>query len=274
MRAIGWISGVTLAVVLGGACGGTAWKDAAVTNPGPADASVLVTAAQQTAAEHSAHVVLDASVSGMGQSATAHVEGDVDLDSRNADLHLTTTGAGSTGASALELRVVDGVLYVKLPEAMRSQAGTTKPWVEVDAGRLGGALPFGNVTSPQDILSTLKSLPGGVTNVGKEQRGGVATTHYHATIDVTALIKQQGGSAAQAALGMLSTLGGDQLSFPIDVWIDSAGHVRELDIRANAKIVDVTIRLQLSAFGTSVRVQAPPADQVGSLSGNLPGVTP
>jgi len=268
MRVTAWISGVTLAVLLGGACGGTAWKDSTVSKPGPVDTSVLVTAAQQTAAEQSAHVTLDVNVSGMGQSRGAHVEGDVDFESRNADLHVTTSGAASASTGSFELRLVDGVLYLQLPEAARAQAGTTKPWVKIDSsqlGSLGAGLTPGNLTSPQDILSTLQSLPGGVTNLGAEQRDGVSTTHYHATIDVNALLKQYGGPASQVALGILSAIGGDKLSFPVDVWVDRAGRVRELHVVANTSVVDVSVRLRLSNFGESVHVEAPPADQVGTL---------
>ena len=279
MRVTGCISGVMLAVLVGGACGGTAWKDATPAKPSPADGSVLVTAAQQTAAEQSAHVELDANVTSMGQSGGARVEGDVDFESRNADLHVTTTGAAGSSAGSFELRLADGVLYLRLPESARAQASVTKPWVKLDAtqlGSLGGALTPGNLTSPQDILSTLQSLPGGVTNLGTEQRGGVTTTHYHATIDVDALLKEYAGPAAQVALGILSAIGGDKLSFPVDVWVDRAGRVRELDIVANTSMIDASVRLRLSNFGESVHVDAPPADQVGTLplGGSIGSPTP
>jgi hypothetical protein len=70
---------------------------------------------------------------------------------------------------------------------------------------------------------------------------------------------------AAAALKRLADLGAPS-DYPIDVWVDDQGYIRQYessyDETLGGNTVSTTTKVELSDYGTQVDVSAPPADEV------------
>jgi hypothetical protein len=69
---------------------------------------------------------------------------------------------------------------------------------------------------------------GQVGTVGQQEIRGVATTHYHATVDIAryaAELAPSDGAKAKREQAMLERMTGSS-TIPMDVWIDSAKRAR------------------------------------------------
>ena len=126
---------------------------------------------------------------------------------------------------------------------------------------------------PAGQLAFVAAASDDVRIVGREPVRGEPTTHYAATID----LQDAGGgtrtAALRANLAPLEPAIGDR-RLTLDVWIDRAGRIRRdvvsipLSSQASADGPDVPapdamMRIQgdFYAFGTAVRVAAPPPAQ-------------
>jgi hypothetical protein len=163
----------------------------------------------------------------------------------------------------------DPVVYAHVPFLAGLLPGG-KEWIRADLQRaaskagvdLSGVLgqAAGN---PVQILDLLRAN-GDVTEVGPETVDGVATTRYHAAVDLEKALTQKG--VPQATVQQLLDAGAPA-QLPVDVWIGADdGLVHEvqstLDVPSAGGDVKTVTTVKLSDWGTPVSVEAPPSDQV------------
>ncbi|HEX9339033.1 MAG TPA: hypothetical protein VF892_24240, partial [Pseudonocardiaceae bacterium] len=137
---------------------------------------------------------------------------------------------------------------------------------------LGSTAGLADQTDPTQLINKIAQA-GTITNVTHDSVDGVATTHYSITVDVQKMIATMGGSNNAAEKQAMSQLG--LKSMPFDIWVNSDNLpvkiTTDLAVGSMAGAgapsqVDVTVNY--SHWGESVAIQAPPADQVGTLGGN------
>jgi hypothetical protein len=171
-----------------------------------------------------------------------------------------TVESGLLGGSA-EVRMVDGVLYAKVPMF-------GDKFFEIDpddpasplGAMLGGGLGGGMGAHP-DLESMFEGLEGAIsqaTYVGEDDVQGESLSHYSVEIDPAELVD---GAEHLSQLAAGSTLG-------VDLWFDGEDFLRQVEL--DAKQVG-TVELNLSDWGADVAVEAPPADQVTQFSGMFAG---
>ena len=109
--------------------------------------------------------------------------------------------------------------------------------------------------------------------------GGVPTTEYRGTIDLSKALGQVAGAAPGTGAG---GSGGSSLSqglaqafglgaIPVSVWVDNDGRARQVTMNMAIFGIHLDMTLGLSDFGESVTVTPPPADQVADGSSLLQG---
>jgi hypothetical protein len=173
----------------------------------------------------------------------------------------------------MELRLVGGKLYAKVPEGSRDEVGAGKPWVEVAPDGtdpfsqvLGGSLA--QLTAQNDPAHTLGEIrtAGTIVSAERTDLGGVAAEHYRVELDLAKL-----GADLPAGLPAdeVGQLGG---KFPVELWLDDTHRPLQivLDLSPILKSADgaaAKITTRYTDWGAPADVQAPPADQVGKLTG-------
>jgi LppX_LprAFG lipoprotein len=176
-------------------------------------------------------------------------EGDVDYGADPVRAALTAKVSQLGGE--VELRLVDNVLYLRLPML-------SEKFVEVDLDGAGSELG-GMMTGPLDptLLLGLLETSTSATYVGPEDVSGEQLDHYTVEVDPGALADQipQAADLAQRLP--------DPVAF--DVWFDDAGLLRTMavDTGDTAGVVEVGF----ADWGQDVSVEAPPSDQVTSMPG-------
>jgi hypothetical protein len=177
------------------------------------------------------------------------------------------SGANSTMKAVYLVEDGDPVVYMNLGFLSSFLPGG-KTWVRLDVQKAGKAagvdvnqLMGGAGQNPSDWLSLLESQ-GDFSKVGTETLNGVETTHYHGTVD---LRKAAGNGPAADAMKRILDLGAPS-QYPLDVWVDDNGYVRQYessyDETLGGNSVSMTMKIELSDYGTKVDVSAPPSDQV------------
>ncbi len=238
-RRAGLVAALLCAVVVTGAC------DAAPSPTGPAPApgapaavvspeQAVRDAAVATTRAGSARTELLAETPAGAVRAT----GPVRFTPFAADLTATV------GSRQVALRTVDGTSWARF--------GTR--WQQLSPG----LVPVGAVAG------ALRSAAGlsGVTEVGREQIGGVATTHYRGTVDLAAVPAPD--ATARAELAELAALASPTPG--IEVWVGPDGRVVRLrtssvatpGTQAASAAAPGTITVTLSQLGVPVEVTPPP----------------
>ncbi|HEY3751759.1 MAG TPA: hypothetical protein VGL80_21470 [Pseudonocardiaceae bacterium] len=239
------------------------------TNVGTTAASVadLGAAVQHNAAEkNSVHVDMNVTVPGAGALTAS---GDMRFAGTKSAVHLTMD---LPSVGNMEMVVVDGTFYMKLPAGLASLMGGSddKPWAKVDLGStdaitqsLGSTADFANQVDPTQMINQIKSA-GTITKVTHETLNGQQTTHYAITVDVAKLA----GAEKQSMAGLGVT------TLPFDIWVNSDN----LPVRIITKVgyadpvsgssQQVAVTVNYTNWGQPVTVTAPPADQVGTLDGH------
>lgn len=176
--------------------------------------------------------------------------------------------------STLVLQTIStgGKVWINFPLlALATKTISTKPWVLLDAAKLG--LDAGDVAASQGIdptqgLDMMAGLAAGAKPVGGEILDGIPTTKFNATLTTELLTKNL--PASQAA-DVKKLMGGSQ-SLPASVWVDAQSRVRRLDVtftvaQGTTKSVSIA-SYTFSKFNEPVSIVAPAANQV-STSGPL-----
>ncbi|WP_055547793.1 hypothetical protein [Streptomyces sp. NBRC 110028] len=223
------------------------------------------TAYRKTAEEETARMTLRTETSAAGKSAVARGEGAIDLEDGDSTMTI------SAGGQKVEQRVVDKVVYQKLPPKQRAQVPGDKPWIKIDLKKAAAEQNSGSSNQINDPAQSA-SYAKGITDRNTEKVGtgtvdGVKTTRYRVTVDID---KLSGAAALKRQVGP---------TVPMDVWLDDQGRIRRQQITMNIKPTDqpkgtaapkkLTVRtlIEFSDFGTEVDPKAPPAGRTTDMTG-------
>jgi len=238
-------------------------KDAQATTPVVIGANLTagnfgdqVAAAQMDS--QSAHIEGTTSL-GNGQDLT--LSGDVQVGASLQEFKLAMV-AEMAGQGSVELRLIAGTVYVKLPAMLSSSAA--KPWVMVDLSDPDnpiGAI-FNQLMSSLDPekLEQLYAAVEDLENVGQEDVNGVSTTHYRVSVD-TAKAFEILGPGKVAGIDVDEMLQDMPKTVTSDVWVNDDA----LLVKTATDFGGSTMEMNYSQWGEPITVTAPPARQVGKL---------
>ncbi|GAA3823087.1 MULTISPECIES: hypothetical protein [Amycolatopsis] len=270
MKKTALASGI-LALVLGlTACGGGESGSSGGT-AGPAlfgDVQELVRAASaKTGQVQSAKFTISGSIA--GQQMTGSGEGR--FNGPDSAIAMTM----SVGGQSQEMRIVDKVLYLKLPEEAQAATGG-KPWATFPEGSeaaktLGASLEQAESNDPSKTLEQIEKA-GTITRSEQTTLDGQQVSHYWVTIDVAKASDELASSGLPAET--LEQLKSMNVTYPMELWLNSdqlpvqitqdLGPVMQA-VGAPAEAQQAKITMKYSDWGAPVDVTAPPADQVGEL---------
>lgn len=276
------IAGVAVAALVtgcgsssGGSSSGKAGGGSKISTDTVTPQALLVASVDKTLAAKSADIAISFKGGAAGKEIAFSGTGVIDFVRQRFDMAVDLpASAGISGT--IEERLIDKVLYLKLPAAVSAVAGG-KSWVRVGTpsiGKSGGSL--GSLSqNPADILGSLRSVSSSVTTVGIDYIRGVKTTHYRANIDLA----KAAASGAKASLDRATidrykkALGSTLL--PVDVYLDSKGLPARFAITVKpaagsvtaSEIGSVAISIDFYNYGTAnpAAIVAPPASEVGTL---------
>jgi hypothetical protein len=169
------------------------------------------------------------------------------------------------------------IIYMRLPALTRVMPGG-KPWIKMDLNALGkqAGIDLSQFTQlgtdPSRMVDWLRTVSGDVTTVGTEKLDGVDTTHYRATVDLSKypdLVPPDQREAVQRAVDQL-TKAAHLSSFPVHVWVDEDGLVRQvravLTETIQGQTVNVVTTERFYDFAAPVDIQLPAESQVTDIS--------
>ena len=229
-----------------------------------------VAAAAVNTAHLSARLSLTTTLRSQGMSISFAETGEYDFARSRGVLHMR----GPAGVAAEELFIPPKV-YVKLPGGSHGPLPRGKSWIELsvpDAGPMGGFLPspFGN-TNPADLLSSLRAVSSSVRTLGNATIRGVQVTHYRVRVDPAKAASRVPRWERPGLRALARKLG--TAAAPVDVWVDGRSLVRRVRVSlapppglGKSFGSRITLTLGFYDFGVPVRVSAPPAGDVASLS--------
>jgi LppX_LprAFG lipoprotein len=220
----------------------------------------LQTAAATTAQTESMRFTVDTSIDFGGRQMTLHAEGVSSADGKQAQVTLTSPLTGD-----LEMRVVDGVVYVKAGDGpLGNLLDTDKPWIRFDAGasEFGGLIDPTEGGTPQAGLELLQSVSGDVETIGDDTVAGRHAVHYRASIDPAKVADLPGREDERG-------------SVPVDVWIDDQDRVVKVQTTVESGMLglpgvggSLSLTMEVTEFDVPVDVTPPPDDQVSDI-GNI-----
>ncbi len=240
-----------------GHTGGTsAGASSAASSGKPVDAATLGARMQAAVAGIKfAHITLDVNAAGQALTGT----GDEQLAAGKLvamDLKESLPG----GAGDIEIIIVDGKTYAKLPTSMNSSG---KPYLLVTpnssnavvkqlATSLNSALSSASLGSVSAFITAADS----VKDKGSAFINGVQATHYSIVVNVAKLPASLPGKDALVSSGVKS--------LPLDLYIDDKG--RPVQVTEDFKVQDqqVSTTVKVGGYDQPVTIKAPPADQVGT----------
>jgi hypothetical protein len=240
-------------------------------------------AAQATAKKGTAAYTLTVKSSGLGlpQPLDVKATGVTDLTqprlSMRMDLaSLLATAGVPAGGGPLELRIDGKDVFVRVPELPGLQVPGGKEWVGLDLGQL--AESFGLDTAglgslvAVDPAAQLRALQqaGALDEVGKEDVGGVQTTHLKGSYTVKQVIAglpaDQRAEAEKALAELRKVPGaGAQLDrpVPVELWVDDQAVVHRVrtsqavPAQQGVPAGKVDVVYELSDFGAKLDVSRP-----------------
>ena len=238
------------------------------------DAIQLASASKQgTEKSKSAKFTMEGSAAGQTLTAT----GAMAIDGANTKFSMTSTTAGET----TEMRMVDKVMYIKLPADQGKQLGTDKSWAKISSDgtdplsqAMGGALSqSAEQSDPSKILDQL-SKTGRIISSDQTELNGEQVNHYKVELDVAKAIDQFTGQVPAASREKLTEmLKGKDVKIPAELWLDKDNLPVQVTMDQGPMMQamglpgtgDAKFTMKYSDWGTQVDVAAPPADQVVDL---------
>jgi hypothetical protein len=237
------------------------------------DAIQLASASKQgTEKSKSAKFTMEGSAAGQTLSAT----GAMAFDGANTKFSMTSTAAGET----TEMRMVDKVMYIKLPAEEQKQMGTDKSWAKISADgtdpvsqALGASLSqSAEQSDPSKMLDQI-SKAGRIVSSDQTELNGEQVNHYKVELDIAKAIDQFTGSVPAAARDKLTDmLKGKDIKIPAELWLNKDNLPVQVTMdqgplmqALGAPAGDAKFTMKYSDWGTQVDVSAPPADQVVDL---------
>jgi len=196
----------------------------------------------------------------------------------------------------IEMRIVDQIVYMKLPGFMASVFGAEPgSWIAIDPEAIAGATDLESLTElsdqsdPSQILSFLRSASDDVEQTGREEVRGEPTDRYEGTLDfarafdslpedVQGEFDDRFGAEIDGQLAdLVDQLGLDEM--PYTVWIDDEGRMRKLEITFDLGEVmsaageemppglgsEFTMVFELYDYGVEVDIEPPPVEEITEL---------
>jgi hypothetical protein len=184
------------------------------------------------------------------------------------DLGGLSTLSGGPGLDGPMRMLVDrGTIWIRVPPALRGETGG-KAWARMSAGTSAFGAGMQN-PDPSMMLDSLRGVTDSLEKRGRVSVRGVATTHYHAKLDMNKAMSEVPATERKQAEAMLKLLGGS-VDAPIDVYIDDADRIRRMEMTYDFDVVgqkmSVAMKMELFDFGAKVAFKRPPASQVAELS--------
>jgi hypothetical protein len=256
------VTTTTIAVLALSGCAQTVSR----TVPGSSPRAAVLAAAASTASSGTASVTLDLRAGSGSQAATVSLAGRLALDVSRADL-TATLPAGILGSSSpvrLHELVVAKKAYLTIDGVSPMPGLIPDLWVSTDvdgnpaASGLGSLAATGGV---RPVLDALRSVTK-VVELGPQQVGGTATTHYRATVSASSVVGSlaglaPGGSIPGLPAGALPGLPADA-AVPVDVWVDGQGRLVGLTAAlGTGSAPPASVRLTFADFGAPLQVSAP-----------------
>ncbi|MGH8960808.1 MAG: hypothetical protein ACRDWT_06305 [Jatrophihabitantaceae bacterium] len=218
---------------------------------GPQLGALLVSGAKTVS---SAHMQMSVDSAGL----TLQASGDEKQD--NGQMSALDIGEQISSAGSLRMIVVNGKLYLKLPEALNP---TDKPWVRVSPDTTNARLaPFVKVlaqlkySASMDRSAIFAKAADHLQSKGSQQVDGITTNHYALNVVVAKLPHDFPNIGVVKAAG-ISTI-------PIELWIDAQGRTVKLTEDVAVGGQSATTEVTMSRFNQPVTIAAPPADQVAT----------
>ncbi|HKT01364.1 MAG TPA: hypothetical protein VJT31_17715 [Rugosimonospora sp.] len=223
-----------------------------------------VTGSLQKAASSTGTVTsVDLSMTGTSGGVRITGTGAIAFQPLKADLNVV---AGTTGTTTV--RIVDSVIYVKLPAAQQSRM-MGKTWLKLSAASsslFGSASRQLQDVNPVDQVKTLLAS-GSAVAVGQETINGVPTVHYRATTSVDTALKQVDPKLRDLVKSAYDKAGVKEIT--TEIWIDAQYRPHRAHVLAGT-LTDLTVDYR--DFNKPVTVSAPPANDTLDLSHALPGL--
>lgn len=185
-----------------------------------------------------------------GSGSELSAEGVADYTTNPLSMALTMESA-QFGNGTAEIRLVDGVFYIKLPML-------GKKFIQFDLDDPSN--PFGTLLTDQlDPRSMFDSFERGLRNVtfvGEEDVDGESMDHYQVTVDSSALLEQAGQATDGMSLPKNITYG---------MWFDGSGLFRQM--RVDLGTTTGGLEVHYDQWGEPVSIEAPPSSEVTSMPG-------
>ena len=213
---------------------------------------------------------------------------EMDLGSAMADMAAASGETLPEGFDEPMQIVVDGTRsYMRFPmlDALTGQSG----WLSVtpeDMGMASSAFGLGaGADDPAQLLETLRGVADDVEVTGEEEIRGVATTGYHATIDLDRALAEMPADQREAVAPLLKQLDGSLGEMPVDVWIDADGLARRMRMNMDGLMASAmggaagggraSVTIEFFDYGDDIEVEVPDASETTPFSevmGGLGGV--
>jgi hypothetical protein len=217
---------------------------------GPLNA--IAKAAEITQREPGGRAVIKASVTSLTTPEGVTESGTMTFDeSGRARGELTARGL-TTGKEVKLVSIADGTTTYVSSEAFDKSLPDGKKWMELDLGSAAKGVSSSDPASgsPEEGLKILERVQDS-EEVGKEDIGGVPTTHYRGTLPT-----------ADEVFGVKVSYS----ALDIDVWIDKQDRVRRMSIDVSGSVGDAKSRTQMSInfveFGRVPKISIPKPDEV------------
>lgn len=178
---------------------------------------------------------------------------------------LGALGDGPALGGPVRMLIEGNTVWMRVPPSMRSQTGG-KPWARMSAGSstLGAGM---QQPDPSSMLDSLRGVTDSLEKKGRVSVRGVATTHYHAKLDMAKAFGEVPAAEREQAESMLKLFGGS-VDVPVDVYIDDADRIRRMELAYEFDLVGqklaIELKMELFDFGAPVRFVRPAAHLVAN----------
>ncbi len=263
----------------GGSHGGPGQATGVSADEGHAvQAAYTTTTKAKTAAFRLDEMIQAKSSSGSSQSAVITGSGQANFATKAFTASINAPSGGST-----KVLLVNGIEYLQVPAAERSQIPGHRAWVSINLNTLSQArlgASFSQIASagnsnPAQALSQLSAISRGVSRIGSATVAGVPATEYRAQVSLdkaAARAQAKGGAkAAQAFRQEIKALG--TATFPVDVWVDAHHLVRQIRYHVPLPATGTgggsgtaTLTITFTNFGAPVRLSPPPSSQTANIT--------
>jgi LppX_LprAFG lipoprotein len=172
-------------------------------------------------------------------------------DSGRARGELTVSGL-TTGKEVKLVSIADGTSTYVSSDDLDQTLPDGKKWMELDLGSAakGVSSPDPAGGGPEEGLKILERVHGS-EEVGKEDIGGVATTHYRGTL-----------AASDEVFGVKVDISAPQ----INVWIDAQDRVRRMQLVVSGSVGEVSTKTEMTIdyveFGRVPKIALPDPSEV------------